>query len=290
MHRDLDDTLANADHQDTRLTHEAASLEPEDVQKYNPEDVIRDTPREPSRQREPEVSEPWWVHETVKKEATRGPSQSVYPLLRDLISAGKPKFSIRTPREIDPLHHDMIVNSDRPEYHEENNNDPDLPKVYGMMRSGGLSGRSTVFLAPLKHNETGQTGWVRGRTNQNPDEWQLYRDSEIQDAVAGRVPRRLLKFDQYGEKGDARYRRQWARGVPMSEDTADRILTPPETQMEGDVPLDEEGHQIVEPRRDFIVEPHGMYWTDLNWDDPGDHPLVRTRGPEDDAKPWWAVP
>lgn len=221
------------------------------------------------------------------------PAQKAYPLLRELIKAGKPSFTIRTPNEISQTHHDMIVDSERPSYHEENDPRPTTPKIYA--HRSRLT-RSTTFLAPLKHNATGQTGWVRGRSDQDPSQWKMYRDDQIEDAVAGRTPKRATPGraprptkKEYGDLANERYERGWARGTEMSPEEAGHVFGGHSELLnwqEGDVPLDDEGHQLVPRRqhRDYVAEPEGMYPWDFNWDEAGDHPLVKHEGDE-----WWKI-
>ncbi|HEY6021166.1 MAG TPA: NUDIX hydrolase, partial [Candidatus Paceibacterota bacterium] len=70
MHQNLEDALANADYQDSRVAHEAASLEPEDIRTYNPEDRIKGiTTEDRVRPGDPAAGESWWEHVPVKREA-----------------------------------------------------------------------------------------------------------------------------------------------------------------------------------------------------------------------------
>jgi hypothetical protein len=206
------------------------------------------------------------AHERMRKAAGRRPSAAAWPAIRQLVSAGKPGYSIRTPDQVAAEHHDAIIDSANPIYHEETQANPNTPKVYALRNTAQ---KSTIFLVPLVHNASGQTGWVRGRSDQEPSQWRMYRDSEIADAVAGHTPKGRRKAAQPAEE---RYVRQRATGKP------------PEMVGEGDRLLDEEGHQIVEPRRDLWTEPEGIYPWDFNWERSGEHSLKSLRDE------WWRAP
>lgn len=252
---------------------------------------------------EPAKGESWWMYEhgNSKEASSPKPMQKLYQVAREQIAAAKPGFSIRKLKEVDPAHHDMIMANNRPSYYEENNADPDDPKVYALKRGAGHA----TFLAPLVHNQTGQTGWIRGGTDQDPKQWKIYHNDEIDDAVLGRMPARLVRSrsndrvvkpgdpsgiakdrtKRYGPGGDQRYDRPWARGNPLPGDAVEtgKALGLDAPWAEGDVPLDEEGHQIVEPRRDFVAEPEGTHPWDFDWEKPGYHPVLQPQAEDE----WW---
>lgn len=215
--------------------------------------------------------------------ADRPPPPRAFPLIREVVEAGRPEFAVRTSDEVPVEHHDMVNDSDHPVYHSDG--DYDSPKVYALRNRGRYT-----FLVPVRHNDTGETGWLRGITDSDPDSWRFYEDDDIDSAIAGIKPRRERPVP-----AEQRYKRQRATGKPAPLE-------------EGDVPLDEEGHQLVEPRRDTWSDlgalrgyadepPEEKPWTDLNWAEEPDMPKepdsVTRHNPEDliseDRLPWWAT-
>jgi GNAT superfamily N-acetyltransferase len=226
------------------------------------------------------AGENWWEYERGMQHdaAERPPSRETYPQIRDMISKGRPELGVRMGDQVPVEHHDAVVGSSHPVYHE----DPDQsqPRVYALRNN-----QFHTFLAPVTYTQTGEDGWLRGSTKTEPSRWRFYQEHQLGDAVAGRAPQ--------PQPAAERYVRQRATGKPLPPEVSDP------TWREGDVPLDEEGHQEVEPKRDtwndlgilrgYAEEPRHQDpdkpWADLSWDE---EPAFVSKNPED-RLPWWSV-
>jgi hypothetical protein len=277
MHQHLEDALLNADHQDSRLTREAAVSDPFEKARAGDESQLPTT-EDRVRRGDPAAGENWWEYEQGMQHdaAERPPSRGAYSQIRDMISKGRPELGVRMGDEVPVEHHDAVVSSSHPAYHE----DPDQsqPRVYALRNN-----QFHTILAPVTHAQTGEDGWLRGSTKTDPSRWRLYQEHQLGDAVAGRAPQSAAE----------RYIRQRATGKPVPPEVSDP------TWREGDVPLDEEGHQEVTPKRDtwndlgilrgYAEEPRSQDpdkpWTDLSWDE---EPAFVSKNPED-RLPWWSV-
>jgi len=176
----------------------------------------------------------------LQAEATRGPSRPRHRQVRDMVSASRPEFESLTDEDVPMRHHDAILNSEYPEFHEDPEYKPGSPKVYSLM-----TGNRMTFLAPVRHKETGETGWLRGRAEDDPASWRFYQRDDLDNAIRGRTPGGppSRRSPQDGPtKADLRYVRQRATGKPAPGIT------------EGDVELDEEGHQKTHRRPDPFEE------------------------------------
>ncbi len=219
------------------------------------------------------------------------PALRSYRTIRRMIDQGRPEFVLRMADQMPVEHHDAIVNSQRPVYHE----DPDQSqsKLYA-----ARSNTHSTFLTPVSHKRTGEDGWLRGSTRTKPWEWKFYREHDLDNAITGKLP-----VEDRPRTADERYTRQWAKGTPE-----------PEPQLEeGDRDLDEHGHQTVEPKRDtwndlgalrgYADEPdyhrEEKPWSDLNWTDQfGEPDFVKDLYRSDKNLPrrgsvsteWWTAP
>lgn len=176
------------------------------------------------------------AHERVAQQrvaATQPPSRATWGKLHSLISSGRPEFTIRTVEEVPVDHHDMIVGNGRPEYHEERDHRPETPKIYALK-----SGLRHTFLAPVRHQETGEVGWLRGGDYSGPEQWTFYTDDQLRNAIRGVRPNAPTSGPIPASQ---RYKRQHATGKPVPQ--------------EGDVELDAAGHQVIPyPREDPFAE------------------------------------
>jgi 8-oxo-dGTP pyrophosphatase MutT (NUDIX family) len=231
------------------------------------------------------------AHEEAEQHvaAKRRPSLNGFQKIRDLIASGRPDLTIKPAGDMHYSEHDKIMASTYPEWNDEPGEpDFDRPQVYGLQTGAHVS-----FLAPVINNETGEHGWIRGSSKTTPENWKVYAHDQLNHAIKGTNPNRRVP-----QSAEERYTRGRASGKPPAS------AKPARQEFEGEVPLDERGHQIVgEPRRDpwydlglsrgFADEvEHG--WKNLNYLEPED---VRHHNPEEsvehknpeDALPWWAV-
>lgn len=216
------------------------------VKKYMEE---LDEPHHDFKPMVPDTDEAGRLKESSVKESTVSPSQKVFPMLRELVSAGKPEYSIRHGLNIPAEQHDRIIGG-YPQFHDEKTFVPQSQQMYAL-KSG--KGYHHTFLAPVVHNETGELGWLRGNTKDDPKEWCYYPEEHFERAVTGRD----LPKERKPRGGDV-YR---GGRVPQ----------------EGDVPLDDEGHQLhIEPG--YLSE----YMTDEE-----SYPAKHRKNGSEEDKPWW---
>lgn len=193
------------------------------------------------------------------------PRAGSYGEIRDLIKEHRPELTVRMLDEMPMEHHDAILSAERPNLHE----DPDVtqPRIYAVRAHAPHS----TFLAPVYHNETGEDGWLRGSTKTDPASWTLYPEHDLSNAIIGNPA---------------------GKGVKRPRNPRMPSGAPP---VEGDVPLDEHGHQQIEPWNDLFSElgkQRGFSedepdWHDLNWAEESEkkHNQESFRRPE-----WWSVP